>query len=140
MHGAFGLVDWKRGGEPLSGALAGFVKAARQEWSEVECKAIDLSAEYKDIDKAAEEIAEEMHLVGPVEVGISPTGRIALRVDESPHQGPNPGAPIKPGDVIVLSGGARGVTAETAVALARAFSPTLVLLGRSPEPSPEPEW
>ncbi|HEV3236018.1 MAG TPA: SDR family NAD(P)-dependent oxidoreductase, partial [Gemmataceae bacterium] len=44
------------------------------------------------------------------------------------------------GDIIVISGGARGVTAETAVALARAFSPTLVLLGRSPEPTPEPEW
>lgn len=140
MDGAFGLVDWKRGCEPLSGALAGFVKTARQEWPDVECKAIDLSAEYKDIDKAAEEIAEEMLLVGPMEVGISPTGRIALRVDESPHQGPNAGAPLNPGDVIVLSGGARGVTSETAVALARAFSPILVLLGRSPDPSPEPEW
>jgi NAD(P)-dependent dehydrogenase (short-subunit alcohol dehydrogenase family) len=32
------------------------------------------------------------------------------------------------------------VTAASAVALARAYRPFLVLLGRSPEPAPEPEW
>src|SRR5262249_45762069 len=39
-----------------------------------------------------------------------------------------------------VSGGARGVTAEVAVALARAYRPTLVLLGRSEPPQPEPDW
>ena len=42
--------------------------------------------------------------------------------------------------MIVATGGARGVTAEAAVALARAFRPTLVLLGRSPAPEREPDW
>ena len=36
--------------------------------------------------------------------------------------------------MVVITGGARGVTAEVAVALAEAFRPTLVVLGRSPEP------
>ena len=45
---------------------------------------------------------------------------------------------IRPSDVIVLTGGARGVTAEVAVALAEAYRPTLVLLGRSPAPAAEP--
>jgi NAD(P)-dependent dehydrogenase (short-subunit alcohol dehydrogenase family) len=40
----------------------------------------------------------------------------------------------------VITGGARGVTAEAAVALARTFAPTLVLLGRRPKPQPEPDW
>src|SRR5207302_3948094 len=44
------------------------------------------------------------------------------------------------GDGIVATGGARGVPAEATVALARAFRPTLVLLGRSPAPEPEPDW
>ncbi len=39
-----------------------------------------------------------------------------------------------------MSGGARGVTAEAAVALARAWQPTLALLGRSPLPHLEPDW
>jgi NAD(P)-dependent dehydrogenase (short-subunit alcohol dehydrogenase family) len=47
--------------------------------------------------------------------------------------------PWQPGDVVVISGGARGVTAEAAVELAHAFRPTLVLLGRSPEPGPPDE-
>src|SRR5205814_1190712 len=44
------------------------------------------------------------------------------------------------GELVVLSGGARGVTAAVARALARACRPTLVLLGRTPEPQPEPDW
>src|SRR5262249_48842012 len=39
------------------------------------------------------------------------------------------------------TGGARGVTAEAAVALAESFGPTMILTGRTPPPSgPEPEW
>ena len=40
-------------------------------------------------------------------------------------------------DVILLTGGARGVTAEVAVAFAEACQPTLILLGRSAPPAPE---
>ncbi|MFL5244313.1 MAG: SDR family NAD(P)-dependent oxidoreductase [Gemmataceae bacterium] len=140
MDGAFGFTNWQRECEPFSGGLAGFVKTAMREWSEVQCKAIDLSTEVTDIERAAEAIAEEMHLAGPVEVGVSPKGRITLQLAESPQNGPCTGRSINPADVLVFSGGARGITAETAVALAKAYSPTLVLLGRSPEPSPEPEW
>ncbi len=43
-------------------------------------------------------------------------------------------------DVVVISGGARGVTAVAAEALARRWGLTLILLGRSPEPFDEPEW
>jgi NAD(P)-dependent dehydrogenase (short-subunit alcohol dehydrogenase family) len=41
---------------------------------------------------------------------------------------------------VVVTGGARGVTAQVAVALARAWEPTLVLLGRTPQPDVEPAW
>jgi hypothetical protein len=46
---------------------------------------------------------------------------------------------LRPDDVVVGSGGACGVTAATALAMARAWQPTLVLLGRSPAPRPEPD-
>jgi NAD(P)-dependent dehydrogenase (short-subunit alcohol dehydrogenase family) len=39
----------------------------------------------------------------------------------------------------VVTGGARGVTAEVAAAFAEAVQPTLLLLGRSAEPGPEAE-
>ena len=47
---------------------------------------------------------------------------------------------LGPGDVVVLTGGARGVTAEVACALAAESQSTLVLLGRSPAPEREPTW
>jgi NAD(P)-dependent dehydrogenase (short-subunit alcohol dehydrogenase family) len=42
--------------------------------------------------------------------------------------------------VVVITGGGRGVTAAAALALAEAYRPFLVLLGRSPEPAEEPQW
>ncbi|HCE01893.1 MAG TPA: hypothetical protein DEQ98_01520, partial [Acidobacteria bacterium] len=41
---------------------------------------------------------------------------------------------------MVLTGGARGVTAAVARAFAAESQSTLVLLGRSPAPGPEPAW
>ncbi|MBW2187808.1 MAG: KR domain-containing protein, partial [Deltaproteobacteria bacterium] len=41
---------------------------------------------------------------------------------------------------IVISGGARGVTAEVAHSLAQSGQPTLLLLGRSELPDAEPAW
>jgi hypothetical protein len=134
LDGAFGLGELDPDREPLDGGLAGLAKTARHEWPEVHCKALDLAP---GADPAA--IVEEMFLAGPVEVGLSAAGRRTLeRVVRPLVGGGSP--PFQPGDVVVLSGGARGVTAVAAVALARAFRPTLVLLGRSPAPEPEPGW
>ena len=44
---------------------------------------------------------------------------------------------LGPDDLVVISGGARGITAEVAVALARECQPRLLVLGRSPSPEDE---
>jgi NAD(P)-dependent dehydrogenase (short-subunit alcohol dehydrogenase family) len=139
LDGTFGLsaVDPHR--EPVDGGLAGLAKTARHEWPEVACKALDLAPDFPTADEAAAALVEELFHSGPAEVGLSPRGRVTLeRVPQALPAGEE--APFEPGDVVVVSGGARGVTAEVALALARAFGPTLVLLGRSPEPKPEPGW
>ncbi|MEZ4270799.1 MAG: hypothetical protein R3C68_05020 [Myxococcota bacterium] len=43
-------------------------------------------------------------------------------------------------DVLIFTGGARGITAHTAIAIAEAGCRKLALLGRSPQPTPEPTW
>jgi NAD(P)-dependent dehydrogenase (short-subunit alcohol dehydrogenase family) len=48
--------------------------------------------------------------------------------------------PIKSGEAVLVVGGARGVTAQAALALARACRPTVVLMGRSPQPCEEEGW
>lgn len=138
MDGAFGLDGLT--GTALSGGLAGLTKTAAEEWPEVHCKALDLAADNADLDEAALAVAEELLLAGPREVGITPRGRFALQLTEAAFEASDRSAPLQRGDVVVISGGARGVTAEVAVALARSMAPTLVLLGRSRELQPEPDW
>jgi len=149
MDGAFGLLHPQNA---ISGGLAGIVKTAAKEWPEVCCKAFDLSADWSDENTAGKAVVERLLLQGPAEIGLSPQGAVALELSEMPLADSSLGnlaakpqfgkevTSLKRGDVIVITGGARGVTAEAAVALARAFAPGLVLLGRSPEPGPETDW
>ncbi len=59
-----------------------------------------------------------------------------LVVQETPEGRIN----LDPGDVVVVSGGARGIAAACALGLAGRVRPTLILIGRSPEPMAEPDW
>ena len=136
LDGAFGTIGQDFDHE--AGALAGLAKTASHEWPEVRCKAIDLDPALED---PAEALVDELLRAGPIEVGMSRDGRSTLGLAATPiEKGSGSAAPIGPGDVIVVTGGARGVTAEVAVALAEAFRPTLVLLGRTPAPNDEPQW
>ena len=70
MDGAFGLKG-AGVGDAMAGGLAGLVKTAAHEWAGVSCKAMDIAQESRNVDAIAEQIADEMLLKGPVEVGIS---------------------------------------------------------------------
>jgi len=140
LDGAFGLANLAADVDPTQGGMAGLVKTARHEWPEVVCKAIDLDPEFIAVPVAAAAIVDEILCVGPTEVGIARTHRCTLELARTVRrQGPqliNLGAT----DVILVTGGARGVTAEAAVALAETYGPTLILTGRTPPPGPEPDW
>ncbi|MFO0908169.1 MAG: polyketide synthase dehydratase domain-containing protein [Isosphaeraceae bacterium] len=144
LDGSFGTHDLPADAEPASGGLAGLAKTAGHEWPEVGCRAIDLDPALGQGPEAAEAVVAEIFRPGPVEVGLSHSGRSILALEPAPFDDEAPTrhkiAPLGPGDVVVITGGARGVTAEVAVALAEAFQPTLVLFGRSPAPDAEPDW
>jgi NAD(P)-dependent dehydrogenase (short-subunit alcohol dehydrogenase family)/acyl carrier protein len=137
LDGAFGF----SGGpirNPLQGALAGLAKTAAAEWPDVRTHALDLTPEWDDPRAAARAIVAELMVEGPIEVGLTPNGRKSTILRPAPH--PRGPVGLAPGDVVVVSGGARGITAACAVELARHARPKLVLLGRTPEPAPEPTW
>ncbi|MDA0812689.1 MAG: SDR family NAD(P)-dependent oxidoreductase [Verrucomicrobia bacterium] len=140
LDGSFGLQGLNGNSNPSSGGLAGMTKTARHEWPEVHCKAIDLDAESSNANKAARAIVAEMFSRGPVEIGLSDDTRRIVELHSSPINGHATKLPLAQGDVVVVSGGGRGVTAQTAIALAKACKPTLIILGRSPEPEGEPDW
>ncbi len=139
LNGCFGLSEGGPVQDALSGGLAGLAKTAGHEWPEVTCKAFDLSADLKDVDQVAERLVAELLVDGAQEVGFSNEGLHTLRLIDESLPGEPYESPVSYGDVVVVSGGARGVTAEVAVALA-ASRATLLLLGRSDTPQTEPSW
>jgi len=128
-------------GTPLQGGLAGLAKTASLEWKNVCCHAIDIAPDWKETNEIAETVVAELlnsDLKGPVEVGLDSGSRFTLELKSSPY--PQGEINLNPGDVVVITGGARGVTASAACALAKHAKPTIVLMGRSSRPTPEPEW
>ena len=140
LDGRFGFEAIHPLQDPVSGGLAGLAKCAAREWPEVISRAFDISPDWSANHVPASMLVAELLREGPVEVGITPNGSFELTPHEVSLKGQPSSRPISPGDVIVISGGARGVTAEAAYAIAMAWQPRLVILGRSPEPAPEPDW
>ena len=139
LDGSFGCGNGTTLIDPLSGGLAGLTKTAAREWREVTCKAIDIGL-FTDAAAEARAVADELFIAGPLEVGLTPAGRTALKMIDLPELSLPEVSPLQAGDVVVITGGGRGVTAAAAVALAEAYRPLLVLVGRSQELQTEPEW
>jgi acyl transferase domain-containing protein/NAD(P)-dependent dehydrogenase (short-subunit alcohol dehydrogenase family) len=140
LNGSFGLLPGAMPADPLSGGLAGLSKTAAHEWPKVHCKAIDLADDWNSPEEPAAALAGEILRDGPREVGLSAAGLHTLKLTTAPLAGEPGELPLSPGDLVIVSGGARGVTAEVAIALARAGQATFLLLGRSLAPETEPEW
>jgi acyl transferase domain-containing protein/NAD(P)H-dependent flavin oxidoreductase YrpB (nitropropane dioxygenase family)/NAD(P)-dependent dehydrogenase (short-subunit alcohol dehydrogenase family) len=137
MGGDFGLDGAAASLPPTHGAVAGFLKSLGREWPAVRTRVVDLSP----ADGAAEladRLASELPPEGDeVEIGYRASRRTTPRPIRA-EVGDAAAAPRLAGDAVVLvTGGARGITAEVAKELAQTYRPTLVLVGRSPLPGPE---
>jgi len=124
---------------PVSGGIAGLIKTADKEWPEVSCKAIDIETS-DNIDDLANNIVNESLLDGPLEVGIINEQRYTLELNTIEIDQSNKATALDANGVVIVTGGARGVTAEIAVALAESTQTNLLLLGRSEMPEPEEAW
>ncbi|PWC90987.1 hypothetical protein TSH100_02705 [Azospirillum sp. TSH100] len=117
--------------------LGGLVLTAAREWPAARLKAIDLEPGGRPAAELARILAAEITGGdGDAEVRLTADGRRLVRSlrQEDATDGP---LPLPEGAVIVVSGGARGVTAVALEQLSRRIRPTLVILGRS-DPSTAP--
>ncbi|MEZ4527984.1 MAG: SDR family NAD(P)-dependent oxidoreductase [Desulfobacterales bacterium] len=137
LDGGFGFTgnDFEN---PYQGGLAGLSKTASIEWEKVCCHALDIAPEWTDAAEIAKAVVNEILHHGPVEVGLNPNGRFTPELVEAAY--PLGKIALHPKDAVLVTGGARGVTAAAALALAREAKPVLILMGRSPLPLNEPEW
>jgi acyl transferase domain-containing protein len=112
------------------GSLPGLTKTAAQEWPDAATKAIDIQSVGHEADEVAEAIVDELVAGGPeLEVALGETRRTlrSVRRAVSPAE-----HTLTSDDVVLVSGGARGVTAACVVGLAAATGARFVLLGRTP--------
>ncbi|MFN6536333.1 MAG: SDR family NAD(P)-dependent oxidoreductase [Nostoc sp. EkiNYC01] len=142
LDGEFGLGQKTNFGA-IGAGLFGLTKTLNQEWENVFCRAIDLSPDL-DPQTSAQHIFAELHdpnlLV--VEAGYSSQGRATLvceqglgtREEFSQSPVPNPQS-----QVFLVSGGAKGITAQCAIELAQRYQCKFILLGRSAA-DPQPVW
>ncbi|MEU9252032.1 SDR family NAD(P)-dependent oxidoreductase [Streptomyces sp. NPDC048270] len=129
-------------GAPGAG-LHGFARGAALEFPGSLVRAVDVHPK-----EAAEQIAAQLLAElscgaasdGPASVGYTAEGaRVTRRPVPAPLAASGDGLPLGPDSVVLLTGGARGITARTALALARATGCHVELLGRTPQPPAEPD-
>ncbi len=128
---------------PEGGWIAGLLKAIDIEWNRYErptqVKVCDF-APSDDADTVAEAMLRELASGQPeVEVGLGGGRRRTIAAVAEAIDRRNGSAPPR-GSTWVLTGGARGITAEVAVALGQAYGLDLHLIGRTAAPRADAPW
>jgi NAD(P)-dependent dehydrogenase (short-subunit alcohol dehydrogenase family) len=137
MGGAYAPPGAPRTFFPGAGAIAGLVKSLALEWPGVHCKVVALDTQDAAAVRADALLMELAAADGLVEVAYTGGRRRTLQLRLAPLATPEVRLAIEPGSVVLVTGGARGITAEVACDLAERYRPTLLLVGRSPLPEPE---
>jgi acyl transferase domain-containing protein/NAD(P)-dependent dehydrogenase (short-subunit alcohol dehydrogenase family) len=120
---------------PGQGGVAGLTKTLAHEWPDVRVRVVDLNPREPGTVLATHLLQELFTDDEQIEVGYQGQRRLALQPIAVPVRSDGPPAvAIDPSSVILLTGGARGITAEVARSLAEQYQPTLLLIGRSPLP------
>ncbi|MGW6685075.1 SDR family NAD(P)-dependent oxidoreductase [Streptomyces sp. NPDC054961] len=138
------LLVTANGAAPGAG-LHGFARSAALEFPGRLIRAVDVHPK-EDPERIAAQLVAELICArpedpasaedpGPASVGYTAQGvRITRRPVPAPLAPVGGRPPLGPDSVVLLTGGARGITARTALALARATGCHVELMGRTPEP------
>ncbi|MET7305229.1 SDR family NAD(P)-dependent oxidoreductase, partial [Embleya sp. NPDC005575] len=128
--GAFGT-SGVRGREGCAG-IAALARTAANEWAHASIKTIDIDRAARAPQDIAQAIATELlHGDDTTDVALAADGsRALLRGTTEPVGSPQP-LDLGPDPVVVVTGGARGITASCLLALARVHRPKFLLLGRT---------
>jgi acyl transferase domain-containing protein/acyl carrier protein len=141
VDGAFGLRECSGERALLGSSLSGLVKTIPHEWEGVSGRAVDLDPRIEEAPGTIGQLAAALLADGPAEVGLRAEGTVILEErDASYAELPEDPAPFERGDLVLVTGGGRGVTAECAITIAARTCATLAILGRSAPPEPEPTW
>ncbi len=115
---------------PGQGGLAGLIKTINEEWPAVHCKAVDLDRKTPAATQAAHFLREMADADGEIEVAYRGNKRFRLQTDAATFDTHAPvNLDIGSDWVLLITGGATGITSAVTIELARQYRPTLVLAG-----------
>ncbi|MCX6130142.1 MAG: SDR family oxidoreductase, partial [Proteobacteria bacterium] len=130
--GHFGVDGLQSIDQVYGSALAALVKTVAQEWDGVHARALDMAADFIDGNEAAQRCLETLLLAGPVEMGVTREQTFELQLKAFPWPQEGGGEPLAHfGELILVTGGARGVTAASLLPLVKQWKPKLVIWGRT---------
>jgi len=137
FDGQFGLGKSRPYAVGGAGTL-GLAKSAAREWPGVRVKCIDIAPDLDADMQAARVLAEICSGDPAIEIGLTAKGRwrIDLQPDSTARRQLTQ-LTLEAGAVLLITGGAYGITAELTRALAEKYPLRLVLAGRSPLPAEE---
>jgi acyl carrier protein/NADP-dependent 3-hydroxy acid dehydrogenase YdfG len=140
LDGAFGLTGVAEHLAPAAG-VAGLVKTLAVEAPRLFCRSVDLAPQLTAEAGAALVLAETQDAAtDATQAGHDGSRRVGLGLAEQPlHPSAGDVPALTSDDLIVVTGGARGITASCVADLARSHRPGLLLLGRTPLED-EPAW
>ncbi|WZO96125.1 SDR family NAD(P)-dependent oxidoreductase [Isosphaeraceae bacterium EP7] len=120
---------------PSHGSVAGLTKTLAREWPAVRVRSVDLDRD-EAIETLAGRLVEEVFAADPrSEVGHQGVRRMALAARPEPLEVRAGGLVLEPGAPVILTGGARGITAAIALELARRWKPRLLIVGTTAAPT-----
>jgi NAD(P)-dependent dehydrogenase (short-subunit alcohol dehydrogenase family) len=124
---------------PAGAGVRGLVKTAALEFPDRRIRLVDVDPAAPVADLARLLADEAAQAEAPVEVGWCGGVRRTPHAVARPIAAPAAAPALSSASVVLLTGGARGITAEVAVALGREHGCRLELLGRSPLPEGDEE-
>lgn len=140
--GQFSLSKTTDLNEILYSAISGLIKSLNIEWKTTFCRALDIDVRLKS-SEVANVLLQELQDVNRdlAEVGRTEQGeRISLSLNEAPITHDKTSITLTDQDVLVVTGGARGITALCIIALAQRTQAKFILLGRTDTNASLPEW
>jgi acyl transferase domain-containing protein/NAD(P)H-dependent flavin oxidoreductase YrpB (nitropropane dioxygenase family)/NAD(P)-dependent dehydrogenase (short-subunit alcohol dehydrogenase family) len=138
MGGTFAVGEGARPVPPGQAGVVGFLKSLAREWPGVHVKAVDIDPDAGTPTLLGQIVTELRTTDSTVEIGYGTAGRCVLDVVVHPVQrSPEPMIELDSEAVVLVLGGARGITASITAALARQYRCQLVIVGRSPLPDSE---
>ncbi|MBN9117617.1 MAG: SDR family oxidoreductase [Planctomycetes bacterium] len=119
------------------GGVAGFTKCLGYEWPDVTVRVVDVNPELPAPQLVEQLLGELGEPDGPFEVGRDGDRRVTWQVDPGALAKDAPEVTLDANSTVLITGGARGITAKVAQEIATRYKSRLVLVGSSPLPEAE---